>query len=190
MVREAEKMEEFIKAMDDLMENSTIEIEYMPVACDMFPQLSASAILGMGKFMTESNMIIEPEFPQNLDGSLDIVAYIYPQVPKQLREQIEKNPGIMGMTAETIPVRDHLVFPDGTKFEEIDQQCEHEFVQDEELDKIITVKDIYDLIDPQAKEKPINKHSESCACTECCKIEKGELPTMDHLPEKPNESTP
>lgn len=54
-------------------------------------------------------------FQQNQDGSLDIVAYIFPQVPKQLREQIEKNPQMLGMTAQTLPVTDHLVFPDGAK---------------------------------------------------------------------------
>ena len=55
-----ENMEAFIKAMDDLMDNKTIEIEYMPVACNMFAQLPAEAILGMGKLMVEEEKIIAP----------------------------------------------------------------------------------------------------------------------------------
>lgn len=67
-------------------------------------------------------------FQQNLDGTLDIVAWIWPQVTEKMRDIIEKNPGILGMTAETQPVTDHMIFPDGTKFDEIDAECEHEFV--------------------------------------------------------------
>ena len=55
-----ENMEAFIKAMDDLMDNRTVEIEYMPIACDMFAQLPAEAIVGMGRFMIETTVIIEP----------------------------------------------------------------------------------------------------------------------------------
>lgn len=59
-------------------------------------------------------------FQQNPDGSLDIVAYIWPQVSDQMREKIEKNPSMLGMTAETLPVEAPLVFPNGTKFDEVE----------------------------------------------------------------------
>ena len=55
-----ENMEAFIAAMDLLMDGKTVEIEYMPIACDMFAQLPADAIIGMGRFMTETSLIIEP----------------------------------------------------------------------------------------------------------------------------------
>lgn len=58
------------------------------------------------------------KFQQNPDGSLDVVAYLWPQTPQKLKEQLEKNPALMGMTAETNPITDALVFPDGTEFEE------------------------------------------------------------------------
>ena len=58
-------------------------------------------------------------FQQNLDGSLDLVVSIWPQTPSKLKEQIEKNPAMMGMTAETLPINDALVFEDGTEFEEV-----------------------------------------------------------------------
>ena len=55
-----ENMEAFIKAMDELMDTHTVDIEYTPIACDMFAQLPAEAILGMGRFMIETTVIIEP----------------------------------------------------------------------------------------------------------------------------------
>lgn len=54
-------------------------------------------------------------FKQNIDGTLDIVAKIWPQTSPSLKKEIEKNPGIMGMMAEPLPVSDHLVFPDGSE---------------------------------------------------------------------------
>lgn len=57
------------------------------------------------------------KFQQLPDGSLDIVGWIWPQTPDHIRKEIEKNPGILGMTAETLPVDAPLVFPDGTTFD-------------------------------------------------------------------------
>jgi hypothetical protein len=54
-------------------------------------------------------------FQQNTDGTIDLVAWIWPQTSQRIREQIEKNPGIMGMTAETIPVTDHVLLPDSAR---------------------------------------------------------------------------
>ena len=55
------------------------------------------------------------KFKQNEDGSLDLVVWIWPQTPQGLREKIEKNPQILGMTGEAQPVFDHLIFQDGTE---------------------------------------------------------------------------
>lgn len=52
-----DKMDEFQKAFKEFME-TTIEVEYMPIACNMFAQLPAAAIVGMGKFMIEEEKII------------------------------------------------------------------------------------------------------------------------------------
>lgn len=52
-----DKMEEFNKIFVEFMEQ-TIEVEYMPIACNMFAQLPAAAIVGMGKFMIEEEKII------------------------------------------------------------------------------------------------------------------------------------
>ena len=49
-----------------------------------------------------------------------MVAYLWPQTPQKLKEQLEKNPLLMGMTAETKPIDGALVFPDGTKFDTVD----------------------------------------------------------------------
>ena len=39
----------------------TIEIEYMgPIAVNMFPQLPANAIIGMGRLMCEEEKILTP----------------------------------------------------------------------------------------------------------------------------------
>ena len=63
-------------------------------------------------------------FQQNPDGSLDIIAFIWPQIPDRLREQISKNPSMMGMTAETLPCEAPLVFPDGTQFDEKEDETQ------------------------------------------------------------------
>ena len=59
-------------------------------------------------------------FQQNLNGDLDLVVFVWPQTPLKLSEQIAKTPQMMGMTAETQPVVDHLCFPDGTTFDTVD----------------------------------------------------------------------
>ena len=55
-----DKIAEFIPVMDKLMDENTIEIEYNPVACNMFTALPAASIVAMGKFMIETELIIEP----------------------------------------------------------------------------------------------------------------------------------
>ena len=67
-------------------------------------------------------------FQQNIDGTLDIVAKIWPQTPPSLVKQIEMNPGMMGMNSEALPVKGHLVAPDTAQFEAVDTECEHEYV--------------------------------------------------------------
>lgn len=63
-------------------------------------------------------------FIQNADGSLNIIGWIWPQTPKQIQDNILKNPSIMGMTAETLPVDGALSFPDGTIFEDKDDETQ------------------------------------------------------------------
>lgn len=55
-----DKLVEFIPVMDKLMDESTVEIEYMPVACNMFTAMPASTIVAMGRLMIEQELIIEP----------------------------------------------------------------------------------------------------------------------------------
>jgi hypothetical protein len=53
-----DKLMEFIPVMDSLMDMHTIEIDFMPVACNMFTAMSASNIVAMGRFMVEEEIII------------------------------------------------------------------------------------------------------------------------------------
>lgn len=52
-----EKKAEFEKIWETFCEQ-TMDIEYMPIACNMFPSLPAACILGMGKFMIEEEKIL------------------------------------------------------------------------------------------------------------------------------------
>lgn len=54
-----DKMEEFNKSFFEFMER-TVEVEYQPIACNMFQNLPAAAIVGMGKFMIEEEKILTP----------------------------------------------------------------------------------------------------------------------------------
>ncbi len=48
------------------------------------------------------------EFQQNLDGTINLVVNLDPAIPDQIREAIEKNPQMLGITA--VPkVRDVLI---------------------------------------------------------------------------------
>ena len=58
-------------------------------------------------------------FQQCPDGSLDIVAQIWPQTPDRIKKEIEKNPGMLGMRADAQPVNGALIFKDGTEIEEV-----------------------------------------------------------------------
>lgn len=50
------------------------------------------------------------EFNQNSDGTINIVVNLDPAIPHQLRDAIEKNPQILGITA--VPkVRNVLIIP-------------------------------------------------------------------------------
>jgi hypothetical protein len=54
-----EKLTEFKGIWETFLEQK-IDIEYMPIAVNMFPQLPAAAILGMGNFMVEEEKIFTP----------------------------------------------------------------------------------------------------------------------------------
>lgn len=55
-----DKQVEFMKEFDEFMDGTTVEIEFMPVACNMFEELPANCILGMGNFMIEEEKIVLP----------------------------------------------------------------------------------------------------------------------------------
>lgn len=54
-----DKMDEFNKIFEEFLKTN-VEVEYHPVACNMFQELPAAAIVGMGNFMIEEEKIIQP----------------------------------------------------------------------------------------------------------------------------------
>ena len=54
-----DKLATFIPVMDKLMDDNKIEIDFMPIACNMFTAMPASVIVAMGKLMVEKETIIE-----------------------------------------------------------------------------------------------------------------------------------
>lgn len=50
------EFESFMPVLNEFMDN-TVEVEFMPIACNMFAELPAAAIVGMGKFMIEEELI-------------------------------------------------------------------------------------------------------------------------------------
>ena len=51
-----DKMPDFLKELDTFLGGS-IEIEFHPIVCNQFEKLPAEAIIGMGKFMVEQELI-------------------------------------------------------------------------------------------------------------------------------------
>jgi hypothetical protein len=54
------KMEDFKNKVWEPFLEKTLEIEFMPVACNMFPSLPAAAIVAMGPMMIEEETIVTP----------------------------------------------------------------------------------------------------------------------------------
>lgn len=53
----AEQQVKFMEALDLVM-GQTLEVEFLPIACNMFTELPAQCIFGMGKFMIEEEKIV------------------------------------------------------------------------------------------------------------------------------------
>lgn len=51
-----EKMPEFLTELDKML-GVTVEVDFHPVACNQFKEIQAEAILGMGAFMVEEELI-------------------------------------------------------------------------------------------------------------------------------------